>query len=234
MPDPAVVDVVLKGATDAIAAIAALGTAASGLVDATKISGIQFLNVSYYGSGTILDALRPFESALKNVLGDKWEEAILSPWINGAPQDAQKNTSKSIIRLGLTAANAPKIADAAHVDAAALGTAIGKLEKGLDLDPSDINVLGRLDATIDTILNAAYERADQTYRNTAKFTAGIFAVALALAGDYILSKAGMQHDWLLAVLVGIVSVPLAPIAKDLTTALQTAVKSLGSVTSKAG
>jgi hypothetical protein len=231
MSDPNTVDLVLKCVVDAIAAIAALGTAASGLVDVTKTLPRR-LNVSYRGGETIEKALTPFAKAMENVLGAGWKDAIMGPWINGAPRDEQKNTAKSTIRLGLTKDNSAAIAKAAHVAPAALDTAIGNLEAGAPLATADINVLGRLDATVDAILAAAYERADQQYRNTAKFVAGVFAIGLALAGNAILDKAHAPQNWVVAVLVGIVAVPLAPMAKDLTTALQTAVKTIGSISLK--
>jgi hypothetical protein len=222
------VDLVLKHATDAIAAIAGLGTAAFGMVDVTKTLP-PFLNVSYRGTATILKALGPFAPALQQVLGTNWKEAIIGPWINGVAKDDQKNATKSLIRLGLTTASAPAVAAAANVDAAMLGTAITALQTGAGLTPEQINELGRLDATVDAILSAAYERADQQYRNTCKIVAGVMAVMLAFGADYVLDQADQGVNFGLAILVGIVSVPLAPMAKDLTTALTTAVKSLGSV-----
>jgi hypothetical protein len=222
------VDLVLKHASDAIAAIAGLGTAAFGMVDVTKTLP-PVLNVSYRGTGTILKALGAFAPALKQVLGDNWQDAIIGPWINGVAKDDQKNTTKGLIRLGLTADSADAVAKAANVNAAMLKTAIAALQSGAGLTSEQINELGRLDATVDAILSAAYERADQEYRNTAKIVAGGMAIALALAADAVLTRADVGLNIGLAILVGIVSVPLAPMAKDLTTALQSAVKSLGSV-----
>ncbi|HWD29360.1 MAG TPA: hypothetical protein VG387_19460 [Rhizomicrobium sp.] len=226
--DPNAVNLVLKQATDAIAAIAALGTAAFGMVDATKTLP-KALNVSYRGTGTILAALAPFAPALQQVLGVNWKGAIVGPWINGVAKDDQKNTTKGLIRLGLTDASADAVAKAANVDPAMLKDAIKALQTGAGLSTEEINELGRLDATVDAILSAAYERADQEYRNTCKVVAGFMAIALALGADTVLDRASQGVNFGLAILVGIVSVPLAPMAKDLTSALQTAVKSLGSV-----
>jgi hypothetical protein len=231
MSDP----LLLTEATHVIAAIAALGTAASGLVDATKAIPVQWLNVSYRGRDTLMAALNPFGTALTAVLGPDWQIAILGQWVNGAPMDNQKATAKSVIRLGISQKNVDEIAVAAHVEPQALAAAITNLETGAALSTADFNVLGRLDATVDANLNAAYERADQEYRNTAKVLAGVFAVLLAMTGDYILAGGAWTKFWPnfpSAIIVGLIAVPLAPMAKDLTSALQTAVKTIGSVSLK--
>jgi hypothetical protein len=70
-------------------------------------------------------------------------------------------------------------------------------------------------------LDEGYERADQRYRNAAKVLAGAFSIVLALFGGWIVGS-----NPLLALFVGIIAVPLAPIAKDLSRTLQAAVKAL--------
>lgn len=97
-------------------------------------------------------------------------------------------------------------------------------------------MLGRFDAMIDARLDGGYERADQFYRNSAKALAAVFAIILASAGEALIQVSRgipfgfcefvTSGGFLLAVLVGAVSVPLAPIAKDISTALQTAVKAM--------
>jgi hypothetical protein len=222
-------DQLLHSVTYIIGAIAALGTAAAGLVDATKLFPV-WVNVSHRGRATLNAALAPFSSALVAVLGPTWLDSIMGHWVNGdETKDEQKNNAKALIRLGLSSKNATVIAAAAHVDPDALDSAIKKLETGQDLQTADINVLGRLDATVDAMLDAAYESAEQQYRNTAKFLSGCAAVLLAVSANAIVNGGDWFHNMGLAILVGIVAVPLAPMAKDLTSALQGAVKAIGSV-----
>jgi hypothetical protein len=45
-----------------------------------------------------------------------------------------------------------------------------------------MDVFGRFDAALTFILDEAYQRADQKYRNKTKVAAGIIAVILALIG----------------------------------------------------
>ena len=223
-----VLDANLNTVVAAIGAVGALGTAASGLVDATKAFAGGISNV---GFGYVLTALKPFDAAL-NSTDHNWQKVIRAGWINGASKDDQKTNAKSLIRLGLSSANAATMAPAGHVDPAALQGAMKAVEDGTSLTPDQINVLARFNAAIDAAMDGGFERADQAYRNAAKLTAGIFAVGLSLWGGAIL-HAGADYwgsiDCGKALLVGLISVPLAPVAKDLTSSLQAAVTSLKAV-----
>ena len=212
-----------------IIAIGALGTAAFGLVDATKaVRG----GVSNRGFGVIQTALQPFDAALCKALGDNpgcdWKTMLKSHWINGRPKDEQKAIAVSLIQLGLTPEDAPALALAGQVDPNALKDVVTALTNGADLTPQQLNVLGRFKATIEARIDAAYERADQLYRTTARGVAGLVAVLLAVAAVAIATNfAGTLKMYLAAALVGLVAVPLAPIARDLASALSTAATALG-------
>jgi len=214
-----------------IAAAGALGTAAYGLVDASKfIAG----GMSNPGFGFIRKAVRP----LLGAAGEYGPEEILATlkanWLNGMAKADQKAVAKSLIRLGLTSGKAELLAKATGVDAGALATAAKAVTDGAALTVTDMNVLGRFDAVVSAILDLGYERADQLYRNAAKAAAALVAVVLSVtAGALIHNTGGVPADsyfpihFLVAVLVGIVSTPLAPVAKDISTALTAAVKAVG-------
>lgn len=219
----------LASTTAAIVAIGALGTAAFGLVDATKILAG---GISRIGFGHIKTALTPFATAL-NAANTDWTYTLLASWINGMDKEDQKAQAKSLIRLGMNPANAPALAAAGHVDPVALTTAMTNIETGAPLTTPDANIFGRFNASIDADLDAAYERADQYYRNACKVAAGFIAVGLALwAGDLVNPTTCAAppaacgywftpHFWL-ALLVGLIAVPIAPVAKDIASSLQTA------------
>ena len=149
---------------DSIAAIAALGTAAYGLVDAAKAF---WGGPSVAGYGRIKAALAPFNPALQTLGNAPWQ-TLRANWLNGVAKADQKATAKSLIHLTLSPDNASKLARAVDIDADALEAVAKKIDKGTDLAKSDIDVLGRFDALVSAVLDAAYERADQQYRNTAK------------------------------------------------------------------
>jgi hypothetical protein len=209
-----------------ISAIGALGTAAFSLVDATKVAGG---GLSRVGLGDLKRAARPYHVALEEALGKDdegkpaWEQVLSAHWMNGRPRDEQKAILKGLIRLGLSPKSAGALADPAHVDRAQLTVAAQKLERGDELETADINVLGRLDASVDAQLDAAFDRADQRYRNWSRVVAGFVAVGLSLLAAWALEE---FDQWPVALLVGLLAVPFAPIAKDLVSSLQAAAATL--------
>jgi hypothetical protein len=78
-------------------------------------------------------------------------------------------------------------------------------------------------------MDAGFERADQLYRNASKLLAALISVILAVAAVFVYDGSHVHDDLGVAVLVGLVATPLAPIAKDLSSALGTAVNALKSV-----
>jgi len=220
-----------------LGAASALGVAAAGLVDVTKAFGG---GVSNAGFKLLIEAARPFAPALRAGGGPGWQEILRAHWINGAPSSDQKAVAKAIIRLGLTPANAAELAAAGRVHLMQLKIATTHLQAGTPLTPADLNVLGRLDAAADLALDAGFERADQRYRNISKALAAAIAIVLAVVGGGLIYCAGNHNTFslfgylgnrlfLLAVLVGAVSTPLAPVAKDLASSLRAAVKAVQAV-----
>ncbi len=224
-----------------IAAIAALGTGAYGLVDASKAA---WGGPSVIGFGRIKKALAPFNPALDTLGNAPWQ-TLRANWLNGVAKADQKAAAKSLIHLALSPGNATKLAAAVGIDAKTLDAVAKKIDKGTDLAKSDIDVLGRFDALVSAILDAAYERADQQYRNSAKLLACLVAMVLAAFGGYFV-QAGIaakatppatlavcsymtSKEFLIALVIGAIATPLAPIAKDLSSSLQAAVKAIGSV-----
>jgi hypothetical protein len=210
-----------------ITAIGALGGAAFSLVDATKAFWGGVSNVGLPG---LLRAMARFSAALDGALGPaeqgqaEWRRVVRAHWINGRPRGEQKAIVKSLIRLGLTPDTAGELARAGNVAPDALRTAAEKLQKGSVLTDTDLNVLGRLDASVEAQLDAAFDHADQLYRNVTRFFAGVLAVALAYLATWALG----WNQWALALVVGLLAVPLAPIAKDLASSLQAAAAALRS------
>ena len=216
---------------EAVLAGGGLGTAAYGIIDVSKSF---WGGVSRVGYGHIARTLAPFAPALDLAAGkERWRDMLFSHWLNGRPTDEQKALAKSLVRLGLSPETAPQMAGAGHVAADRLTDVAGKLAKGGDLDEEDMNILGRFDASLDFELDSAFERADQQYRATAKGLAALVAVVLAVAVTFFLPDVPRDAygfatgDTIpLAFLIGILAVPLAPVAKDLASGLSAAVKAV--------
>jgi hypothetical protein len=221
MPDATTVDPgKLSFLVQVIGAIGALGAAAYGLVDASKAFRGGVSNVGY---ADLVTALERFAAALERALaGGAWRDVVYAHWINGRPRDEQKAIAKSLIRLGIHPDVAPQLAAAAHVEEAPLRAVAEKLRMGAPLTEQDVQVLGRLDASVEAYVDAAFDRADQRYRSVARFLAGAIAVVLALVATWALDSTA----WARAVLIGLLAVPLAPVAKDLASSLSSAAQAV--------
>jgi hypothetical protein len=212
----------------AITAIGALGTAAFGLVDASKVlpwlipsSGFQFVRklVKQLApeSGTI-----PKESALTvSAITD----TLRADWINGMALADQKSAAKTLFKLRLNAQTAPALALITGVDKDVLTSVATKLANGEPMTQPEMDTYGRFDVLLATTIDRGYQKADQRYRTTAKVAAGVVAILLAEAAAYFL---GMRNVGM-AFLLGLIATPLAPIAKDLASSLNTAAKAVQSV-----
>jgi hypothetical protein len=200
-----------------IAAMGGLGLAAMALVDALK--AVPGGGVSRIGFGHIRKVLRMFDKVLARAAGDEWEAVVMAHWINGRDRDDQIGVIRSLLRLGLNADTADQLAVIGNVDPAALGKVAGKLTAGSPLSEAEINVIGRVEAAVEARLDAAFDLAEQGYRNTARALSGLVAVVLAITAGVLLSTPAQPIDPRIAALIGLLAVPIAPIAKDLVSAL---------------
>jgi hypothetical protein len=208
-----------------IAAMGALGAASMGLVDSFKVF---WGGPSNFGYGYIKAAIRRFApdtgdgpAALRqrDILG-----TLRANWLNGVAVADQKAKARALIHLRLTQGGATELARLTGVDADQLRSVAKKASTGEKVGPEEIAVIAQFDAVLSAVLDEAYERADQTYRNAAKALAVVVAVLLALFVNNFVHAA-----WWQAALVGLLSAPLAPVSKDLATALQNAVAAVRAV-----
>lgn len=204
----------------ALAALSALSTAAFGLLDSSKAF---WGGSSRIGLGHLRRSLTPFSGALDAAIGKgQWWCTVEANWLNGVSKADQKAVISSLLKLGLSPETAPALAISARVDPQALSAVARKLDAGKDLTETDLNVLGRMNVALEATLDAAFERAEQQYRNVSRFLAGLIALGLAWAAVPFVQGV----DFVTATAVGILAVPIAPVAKDLTGALSTAARAL--------
>jgi hypothetical protein len=218
-----------------ITALGALGTASFGLVDATKAAGG---GISRIGMGDITKTLQPLFGP-KPDLNDRSTpltfasvlDNLRANWMNGTALTDQKAIAKALIKLRLSVATAPVLAAATGVDPDELTTIAGKINTAEALTPTEADAFGRFDLALTSLFDQAYQRADQRYRNSAKVLAGAFSILIAWACGYFFSlhNKGMyganpldyirnSFSWA-AILAGALATPIAPIAKDLTSAI---------------
>lgn len=214
--------------SSAILAIGGLGTASFALVDSTKAAWGGVSRCGFGHVAKVLDHLFPArvnKTDKSNPLGyAQVRDVLFANWLNGTPLADQKSIAKTLIKLRLNGDNAAHLARATGVDADLLESLAKKYANGEAASEAEQNVAGRFDLTLATLLDEGYQRADQMYRNAAKFLAIIFSVALALAGRLVLDDPHISYG--IALIAGLLAAPLAPISKDLASALQASTKML--------
>jgi hypothetical protein len=217
-----------------ITAIGALGTAAMGLVDSAKALPVISVNrIGFSHVDAQVKALTPGTAA--NALSQaKVLDTLRANWYNGTALTAQKSIAKSLIKVGLSPATAPALAAATGVDAGILGSIAAKIISGAPLVPTENDVNARFDFVITALLDEVYQRADRAYTTGTRIWAAIFAVLLAFFGGWSMNGGPLSGYWWspdfwLALVAGVLAVPLAPIAKDLSSALATAVNTLQAI-----
>ena len=218
-----------------VTAIGGLGTAAFGLVDASK-AAFGFINrIGLDHIKQVTSQLTPDQTGdgvpaipinalpRKNIL-----ETVDANWVNGTDVASQKAIAKSLIKLHLSTGNAPTLAAKTNTDPAVLGSIAGKIATGVSLTQPESDVYSRFDLIVTAMLDEAYQLSDQVYRNSTRALAAVVAVLLALTGGWSImgSAFWLSKDMCLAILVGLLATPLAPIAKDLSSALATAVNTM--------
>jgi hypothetical protein len=213
----------LPNLVNLVTAVGALGGAAMGLVDTTKLFGG---GPSNFGFGHIERALAPFLDALASSSAPFGKHATLrtlkADWLNGAAKDDQKAKAKSLIQLSLSQVEAAALANVAAVNPGDLQSAVRKKAGGLAAAPDEASALAQFEAVLTAVIDAAYERGDQMYRNAAKFLAMVTSVVLGGIGGLVVFGTD-PVDLTFCLLAGLVATPIAPVAKDLVSALQTAV-----------
>jgi len=151
---------------------------------------------------------------------------LQSQWINGVAATAdQVSIAKSLVKLRLTPDTAGALAAATGVDPTILSQIASSIQSGAPLSPQQSDVYGRFDLLLTTLLDQAYQRGSQRYRSSAKLAAVPIAVVLALVAAHSLPN---QITTAQAVLLGLIATPIAPVAKDIASAITTAAQAIQS------
>lgn len=221
---------ILQNLPNIITAIGGLGTAAFGLVDSTKVF---WGGVNRIGFAKIRDTVIKLTpgTQVNGLSQEKIINLLRANWYNGQDVASQKAVAKSLIKLGLNAGNAAAIADASGVDRGVLQSVATKMAAGSALASNESDVYARFDLVLTAMLDEVYQDGDQRYTNGTRFVAGIFAVVLAFVGGWVVKGGGFcayleSNDLWRALIAGVLAIPLAPVAKNLSSALVAAVNSM--------
>lgn len=209
-----------------VMAVGALGTAAYGVVDSAKAiaGGPSNFGLVYIRRTMSLLVPKSDDATAPGVALSQASILITlrANYLNGMPAPDQKAIAKSLVKLRLNASNAARLAAVTGVDGGILGDVATKIYTGESLTPQETDVYGRFDLVLATLIDQAYQRADQKYRNCAKLLAVFVAMVIAGFAQQTLQVKTLSLQS--ALILGALAVPFAPIAKDLSTAIAAGAK----------
>jgi hypothetical protein len=230
-----------QDAAGAVLAVGALGTAAFGVVEAFgKALVIGRWGLPFVGFTCAKVVIRQFHDALAFVHGDNYEKILAQQYRDGRANGRAPETIRQAVRLALPLMDRDRAV--AIVDAV---WGMGPIRSGELVDAlqaektpgtrvaakhSDAAALlaGRFALALDARVAGAFTIAEERYQALARLWAGAAAIALSL-----LFNLGMKdgyrdgeggYPWLVALIIGLAAVPLAPVAKDLSSALTEALR----------
>lgn len=224
----------LAHVTELVLATGALGTAAFGIVEGLKPMRI----IGEAGFGAITETLGKATLTLAQAHGPQWEtiyrglyrgdQAELARLLRQGARIGLVRENAADVGAALFGPKAPEIDDlvaiTAHLyDAAAQGSG----------EPATTDAqrraLGRFELAIDARIDAALALARQRYAATARVAAFVVSLIIAVTTALIIGDRADTSGWppmLVALLVGLAAVPIAPIAKDVASGIQAAAKAL--------
>jgi hypothetical protein len=207
-----------------IAATAAVGTAAMGLVEALKVLSLpQGVSLGTLGLGKVKRHLgAPALAALAKVYGpDAGSTLLEGAWRKGSKE------LETMLGNGLRMAVFSELDDlggffeAFGQNREEISAAVKRLRQGEAAGPGAMDPasarerVARLEAAIDARVEAAVASGVDAYASGMRFAASVLAIVgcvLVASSDVI--PTAHRPSWGQAFLIGILSVPIAPIAKD--------------------
>jgi len=218
--------------TEIVLATGAVGTAAMGIVEGFKTTLWKPI-----GFAKLKQELTWAEEALEAAYGENYGTILSSLFRSSRGSGQLPRILRQGVRIGLNADNAENMARSIGTgDPKDLKTVATELAEGEDIskDTTKRNILGRFEMTVDARIDAALAIADRAYKNGLRMRAFGVSIVLSMTAGYLMyeptkSDAGFlsSQTFILALIVGLTAVPMAPIAKDVAKGLQSASKALG-------
>ena len=202
-----------------VLAVGALGTASFGIVEALK-----WTFVGLWGFGQIKKLLgRPVMDALKKAYGAQYEVFLKAQYRQGRKTGELPKTIRQGARVGLTPDTAPALATQVGViDPSELTAVASAVQSGNTLTEAQRNILGRFELALDARIEAALALANSKYIGYVRLLASAVAIVIA----FLVGLKLPNVDLLTSLIIGVAAVPVAPVAKDLASAIQAAGKAM--------
>lgn len=201
-----------------ILAVGALGTASFGIVEALKWTFVGIL-----GFGEIKKLLgAPVMEALRLAYGADFMSFLKAQYRNARKSGELSRTIRQGTRVGLTPETAPGLAvQMGVVDGQLLSAVAAAIQSGEELNDEQRNLLGRFELALDARIDAALALANDRYIGYVRFLASAVSIIIAIV---VGNSLGIELT--ISLIVGVAAVPVAPMAKDLTSAIRAASKAM--------
>lgn len=222
--------------TQFILASGAVGTASMAIAEGSKS-----VRIKPFGFGRVIKDLSWAEGALKVAYGNNHEDLLKSLYRTGRSKGDLPRILRQGIRIGMNKENAKNMAQGVgSIDPVKLSEIAGAIEEPKDLDENQKKLIGRFEIAADARIEAALAMAERAYTNGIRLIAFLIAIILsqgAAAGIFYSQETTTAANFaetykfetfIVALIVGLTAVPLAPIAKDIATGLQSAAKAVRS------
>lgn len=202
-----------------VLAVGALGTASFGIVE-----GLKWTFVGLSGFRQIPKLLGgPVMKALQIAYGPEYLSLLRAQYRANRTSGELPKSIRQGARVGLTPETAAELANQIGVvNEADLKAVASTLQKGKDLTDAQRSVLGRYELALDTRIDAALALANDKYIGYIRVLASAISIGIALG----VWRTTEGIELLEALIVGVAAVPIAPIAKDLASAIQSAAKAM--------
>ena len=210
-----------------VAAVGTLGVAAVGVVEGLKtwdwfgLKGFGCIKKTFGAS--LMDTL-------KVAYGNDYEELLKAQYKSHGDNDKLTSTLRQGVRLGLKPENAEAIANAVGVvDGKILKTIADILTSAgtMTLTNEQTGLLGRFELAVDAKVDAAVSLAEVTYQRSMRNCAFVASIVIAAFSGMALAEFSLDKvQWIWVFIIGVTAVPIAPIAKDLSTGLKAAATAL--------
>ncbi len=216
---------------DIILAAGALGTASFGIVEGLKwtpLGTIGFKSIQKKLGNTVM-------KALESAYGPDFLDYLTSLYRNSKSSGELSKTIRQGVRIGLTENIARGLAKSVGVvDGVILESVAKSLESGEELSQIQRSILGRFELALDARIDSALADANTKYVGGMRVAASLFSIIISVATAITLfftesSISGlftMAGILIQSVIIGLVAVPIAPIAKDIVSAIQAASKTV--------
>lgn len=210
-----------------VLAAGAVGTAAMGIVE-----GFKSIKLTPIGFNELYESIDWSRPAIGRAYGSDYSKLLESLYRQNRSSGELPRILRQGVRIGMDTDNAKSMGEFLLGNGGeSLSVIAGKIDQGEELDKMEKKILARFEVAADARIDAALSLAERAYSNGIRkwafFVSLMLSLLAAFSLHWTLGDKFQSAMYINAVIVGLVAVPLAPIAKDVAKGFQAAAKAIG-------